>query len=199
MLQEVRSMDAAAEKKRLREWAKARRGMLSPEEKRQGNAAACRRVWGLAAYQKAKTVFCYVATSGEIDVTELFRQAWKDGKRVAVPKCGKNGQMDAREITSLSSLSAGRYGILEPEEDAPVVPPEEIGLAVIPCLACDRRGYRLGYGGGYYDRYLPKITGVSAVLCWESLLLDEVPKESFDCRVDWVITERKTAGTRKRS
>ncbi len=82
-------MDAAAEKKRLREWAKARRGMLSPEEKRQGNAAACRRVWGLAAYQKAKTVFCYVATGGEIDVTELFRQAWKDGKRVAVPKCGK--------------------------------------------------------------------------------------------------------------
>lgn len=192
-------MDAAAEKKRLREWAKARRGMLSPEEKRQGDAAVCQKVLELAAYRKAETIFCYVAMGGEIDVTELFRQAWKAGKRVAVPKCGKSGQMDAREITSLSSLSAGWYGILEPEEGAPVVPPEEIGLAVVPCLACDRHGYRLGYGGGYYDRYLPKIGGVSAVLCRESLLLDEMPKEPFDCRMDWVITERQTADTRKRS
>ena len=183
-------MDAAAEKKRLREWAKARRGMLSPEEKRQGNAAACRRVWGLAAYQKAKTVFCYVATGGEIDVTELFRQAWKDGKRVAVPKCGKNGQMDAREITSLSSLSAGRYGILEPEEDAPVVPPEEIGLAVIPCLACDRRGYRLGYGGGYYDRYLPKTKCPAVMLCRRHLLREDIPVEDHDVKMDYLVTEK---------
>ncbi len=191
-------MDAAAEKKRLREWAKARRGMLSSEEKRREDAAVCQRVLELAAYRKAKTVFCYIAIGGEIDVTKLIFQAWKDGKRIAVPKCGKYGQMDAREITSLSSLSAGRYGILEPKEGAPVVLPEEIGLAVVPCLACDKRGYRLGYGGGYYDRYLPKIGGASAVLCRERLLMDEVPVEPFDCRMDWVITESQTADTRKR-
>lgn len=190
-------MDNKAEKKRLREWAKVRRGMLPPEKRKQEDAAVCRRVLELPAYRNAKTVFCYAAMEGEIRTEEILLRAWEDGKRVAVPKCRRDGLMDACEITSLASLSVGRFGILEPKEGAPVVPPEEIGLAVVPCLACDRRGYRLGYGGGYYDRYLAKADCTAVVLCRESLLLEKIPAEPFDCRADWVITRSETADTRR--
>lgn len=180
------------EKKRCRRWAKERLKGLRPEEKSAGDAAICKRVLGLEAYKKAEVLFCFVGTAEEIDTSMILEQAWSEGKRVAVPKCRAKGVMDAYEVSSFAELSAGSYGILEPREGAKMISPEEIDFAILPCLACDRKGYRLGHGGGYYDRYLEGTEFETAVVCRERLLLEQTPVGQFDRRADWVITERES-------
>lgn len=165
---------------------------LRPEEKSAADTAICKRVLELEAYKEAKVFFCFVGTAEEIDTSMILQQAWSEGKRVAVPKCKAKGIMDAYEVSSFAELSAGSYGILEPREDAEMILPEEIDFAVLPCLACDRKGCRLGHGGGYYDRYLEGTEFETAVVCRERLLLEQTPIEWFDRRADWVITERES-------
>lgn len=176
-------------KKQWRQWAKAQQKGLQQKERTEAGLAICKRIKELRIYQEAETVFCFVGTEQEIDTKPLLEQAWRDGKRVAVPKCKEKGCMDAYQINSLSELAAGKYGILEPKAGCTLIPPEEIDFAVLPCVACDRAGYRLGHGGGYYDRYLAKTKCKTAVVCMERLLLEKTPTEYFDSRADWVITE----------
>lgn len=114
------------------------------------------------------------------------------GKRLGVPKCTGKGIMDAYEIQNLEQLKIGSYGILEPGEECDIIlDPTEIQFAIIPCISCNRKGERLGHGGGYYDRYLEKMPEdcEKAILCRESLMCDEVPTEEHDERMDLVISE----------
>lgn len=149
------------------------------------------RVLALPEWQKAACVFIYVSVRTEPDTRALIDAALKAGKRVAVPLCGAPGEMDAREITSVDELLPRAYGLLEPSEDAPVVSPEEFDLAVIPCVAADERGYRLGHGGGYYDRYLPMMRCPRVCLCRGRELMLEVPIEPTDVPMDMIITENR--------
>ena len=96
--------------------------------------------------------------------------------------------MEARGIASLDRATR-RLRLLEPAEDAPLVPPEEIDLILVPCLAADRNGHRLGYGGGYYDRFLENAAKPSICLCRRRALLDGVPHAKHDAAVDAVATE----------
>ena len=106
-------------------------------------------------------------------------------------KCMEKGIMNVYEIHSLQELHPGAYGILEPKEDPErLIQPGAIDFALIPCISCDRSGRRLGHGGGYYDRYLEKTHCVKAVLCREELLVDEIPVEEHDLRMDLVISEK---------
>ena len=97
--------------------------------------------------------------------------------------------MEARAVESLEALVPGAHGLLEPAEGAAIVPPEEIGLTIVPCLAADRNGHRLGYGGGYYDRFLRGAAGASMCLCRARALLEDVPREEHDAAVDMVVSE----------
>ena len=92
-------------------------------------------------------------------------------------------------IDSLEDLEDGSYGIQEPRNDAVRIQPEEIDLAVIPCCTCSQTGRRLGYGGGYYDRYLGRVAGVKAVICRDRIMRDDIPVEEHDQAVDMVISE----------
>ena len=93
------------------------------------------------------------------------------------------------EIHSMDDLAPGKYGILEPVDTCEKISPKEIDLALIPCLSCGRDGHRLGYGGGYYDRYLNQVKGTLAVLCRRALMCDEIPTEDHDKNMDFVICE----------
>ena len=94
-------------------------------------------------------------------------------------------------VSTEKELYPGAYGILEPKEDPErLIQPEAIDFAFIPCISCDRSGRRLGHGGGYYDRYLEKTHCVKAALCREELLVDEIPVEEHDLRMDFVISEK---------
>lgn len=140
-------------------------------------------------WETAETLFCYVGAGWEIKTEELLRAALCSGRRVAVPLCLADGVMEAHEIRSLDELSPGAYGIPEPPRASPVLAAEIFDLVVVPAVAFDRAGYRLGRGGGYYDRYLENLRGVRVGLCYEQFLLPSVPREAHDVRMDRILTE----------
>ena len=90
-------------------------------------------------------------------------------------------------IHSFEDLESGKYGILEPKQYCKLVYPEEIDVAIIPCLSCNAEGYRIGYGGGFYDRYLRNQQFLKIAICYEELILDEIPTDSYDEKVDIII------------
>ncbi len=184
-------MDAKEEKKILRKKMKEKALGLGGEYCRYADQAIFRQVTSLPEYIESHVVFCYVGTEGEIDTRPLLLDAIKRGKQVCVPLCTGRGIMEARQIENLDSLRPGKFGILEPGREAPLVEPGQIELALIPCLSCTAQGKRLGYGGGYYDRYLGRMLGRRAVLCRERMMEEWIPEEPHDVGMDLVITERR--------
>ncbi len=146
-------------------------------------------IYGWSLYQAAGTVFCYAGTDREIDTRELLSSALIAGKRVVLPVCTGPGVMEARAIGSMEDLVPGKYGILAPKPGCALVAPEAIDLAFIPCASGNAKGERLGYGGGFYDRYLPRMRCPTALLCRQELMLEEIPMESHDVRIEYLITE----------
>lgn len=179
-------------KQELRKLMRLQVSGLSQEYCIQADRVICQTVTGLDEYHEARTVFIFVGTKEEINTRPIITDALKQGKRVAVPKCISKGVMEACLIDSLDNLEAGSYGIQEPGNDAVRVQPEEIDLAVIPCCTCSHTGKRLGYGGGYYDRYLGRVAGMKAVICRERIMRDDIPVEEHDQAVDMVISEGGT-------
>jgi len=176
------------EKKALRERLRAMRRGLSQEEQRRASETACGRITALPAYERARCVMAYIACRGEMDLAPVIRDILSSGRTLALPRCEAPGVMTARRIASLSQLVPGAYGLMEPDADCAVVPPEEIGLILVPGVAFDRACYRLGQGGGYYDRFLTKTNAVRAGVCHGMALMDCVPREAHDMRMDAVIT-----------
>lgn len=184
-----------ADKKTLRAQLLALRAKLPAAHKAKLDRAVTARVLQSAAYQAAETLFLYVATAQEIDTRDILLDALACGKTVCVPLCGARGEMTARRISAWNELRPGAYGILEPVQTAQIIAPEQITFAVVPALACDPAGHRIGYGGGYYDRYLPRTHAVCAALCTEARLLDDLPYEPHDFCCQLVITERRVLRT----
>ena len=118
------------------------------------------------------------------DTTAILQQALVSGKRLCVPRClpGNDGRMELVEITSLNDLQPGRYGILEPCGGRTIAALEPGALALIPCLAVDKQGVRLGRGAGYYDRFLTRFgqTGPKLLLCPEALVFPALPTDEWD-------------------
>ncbi len=177
-------------KQALRADVAARVKNLSPIYCREADEAICRRVIQTEVYEKAQTVFCYVGTEREIDTMRLIHFMMRDGKTVALPLCVGKGVMEARRIAGVGDLVTGRYGILEPRLACPVVQPEELDLIIVPCCTGSPSGERLGYGGGYYDRYLPKAECPTMLLCRHQLEQDEIPMQPHDVLMDYFVTER---------
>ena len=126
---------------------------------------------------------------GVLRATREIENALASGKRLCVPLCVDKGIMELREITSLSQLLPGSYGILEPPADAPLVSVDDVDLSIVPCLTCDHGGRRLGHGGGYYDRFLAAYRSATVMICRERLIREEIPVEPHDMPIPWVITE----------
>lgn len=179
-------------KRRLRQEIKERLKTLSEEECQKADREIGERLFGLEAWREAKVVFCYVSTGREVDTSAIIARALEEGKRVGVPLCTAPGVMEVRQIEGMESLIPGFYGIPEPKRDCPLIEPEEIHLAVVPGLSFTADGFRLGYGGGYYDRYLPRVGGLKLALCREKCLSSHLPTESHDMPMDGVLTENST-------
>ncbi|NCC07447.1 MAG: 5-formyltetrahydrofolate cyclo-ligase [Clostridia bacterium] len=143
----------------------------------------------LDAFKRAQKVFCFVGTENEIDTRAFLQAVLAENKTLCVPFCESFGVMHAKKITDLSELECGKYGIYSANKSAETIAASEIDFAVIPCLAASRNGDRLGYGGGFYDRYIPKMTAADCLcVCRERLLSDEIISESHDIRVK-ILTE----------
>ncbi len=180
-----------AEKDALRKSVLLYRKALPPQEKAALDAAIAARVLRSGAYLTAKTVFCYVSLPHEIDTRPILEDAWRRGKRVAVPRCRANGQMAFYAVDSFGDLSPGMLGISEPKEDRPLCLPQQSDLCIVPCLAASESGDRLGYGGGYYDRYLSGCSVRTVGLCYASCVTRAMPTEPFDVPLQMIVTEKE--------
>ena len=140
-----------------------------------------------ADWQEAGTLLLYYPLADEVDVRPLIQEAFQSGKQVLLPVC-KGEELELHLYEGEDSLTRGAYGIMEPT--GPVFREEnydKIQLAIVPGMAFDRVGHRLGRGKGYYDRFLPKLKSAKTVgICWAFQLLDEVPSEAHDIKVQEV-------------
>lgn len=144
-------------------------------------------------FEEAETVLLYYSSGSEISTNEIFRVCLEKGKKVAFPVClDKDGTMEFFTVRDEHDLAEGMYGIKAPAEGCPRLICDEKCLCAVPGLAFDRKGYRIGYGKGYYDRYLACFPGVSVGLCYDALLCEELPVNEYDIKVNYLITDKTT-------
>ena len=183
-----------AEKAALRRELRARLKALSPEQRRESDRALLARFLALPQVKGASTLLLYHGMGTESDTSRLLEPLWEAGKQVALPRCLPGNQMEARLVQRDTVLVPHPWGMLEPGTDCPLAGPADIDLVLVPGLAFDRSGGRLGQGGGFYDRWLAGYSGLTAALCREAVLLEQVPREGHDRSVDLVVTEHTVWG-----
>ena len=149
----------------------------------------------LEEFAAARNIMMYFSVRKEPGTLEIAETALSMGKTVAFPFCFRGGIMQARAVKSLAELSPSIMGIPAPPDTAPVIAPEELDLIIVPALAYDRSGHRIGYGGGYYDRYLRGIPAYTVGLARESLIKDKLPTELHDIAVKCIVTEDRILRT----
>lgn len=203
-----------AEKKRIRREMLAIRDALSPKEQRRASCLITERLLGHQWFYRANTLLCYVSYGSELDTRELIRETLRLGKQLYVPRVLADHRMDFYRILKPEELKPGFHGIPEPPATAPVYPgvrtadhtendqaPAQCDGAVpdsnrkqvlmlMPGVAYDPYGNRLGYGGGYYDRYLaahPEFQIYSIGIGYSCQRVDKLPVEKTDCRPYQVI------------
>ena len=187
------------EKHELRKLIRTEASMLTKEYIDAANTAVFERVITLPEFIAAGTLFSYVSRECEPDTHRIIRYALARGKRVYVPRITGEGLMTATRITALEALEPDRYGILTPAAGQ-TASPAELDFSLIPCLSAAPDGYRLGHGGGYYDRFFAPAARTEtnhyagavmngAVLCFERLLSAELPAFAHDVRFCIVVTE----------
>lgn len=139
------------------------------------------------AFLRAETVFCYVSAHGEVETLHLIKELLKE-KTVVVPYCtDSEGNMICSQIKSVNDLTEGRFGIPEPENPE-CFPKEKIDFSIVPGIAFDKEGYRLGYGKGYYDRFLCGLKTFKLGVCGKDFLLDKLPHNEYDIKMDSILT-----------
>ncbi|HIZ56076.1 MAG TPA: 5-formyltetrahydrofolate cyclo-ligase [Firmicutes bacterium] len=178
-------------KRELRDASKAFRRALPPEVKQEKDRQIFERLCSLQCYQQARTLLCFVSLPIEVDTYRIIRHAFEQGKQVAVPKCLKKNQMKFYLIHSFDDLEAGTFSVLEPKLDqCEELTDETNSLCIVPGLCFDLNGYRLGYGGGYYDRFLDRYPGITLGICYNACIKGALPHGRYDRTVDGVVTEK---------
>lgn len=183
------------QKIKMREIYQAKRQALAPEEKARRDKKICNAFLNLISYRYAKIILLYHPLFGEVDVRPIIIRALADGKAVALPRCNleKRGMMDYHFIQSLDDLEEGAHGIMEPRTNLAKFDPDSASTGVlmaVPAFAYDKKGYRLGYGRGYYDRYLEHREFTTAGLIYSDFMEPTLPKNRFDLPVHFIITEK---------
>lgn len=143
-------------------------------------------------YRNASVIFTYVGINDEVATIPIIMDALSSGKKVCAPITRGAGIMDAAYITSIDQLNKNPRGLLEPNEHCEIVNPKDIKFVIVPCLSCDPFGNRIGYGGGYYDRYLKKMDMKTACIisaCRARLLSMHLPHGNNDIKMNYYLTE----------
>jgi len=189
--------DSDMDKPSLRAAAMLRRDTLGDRGRR--SAAICASVVAFPSYIAARAIHCYLPMRSEVDTRPLIADALARGKRVAVPVVvPKAAELAHAWLASLAAdaLAPGTFGTFNPRDLRPAAP-GDWDLAIVPLLAFDRRGYRLGYGKGYYDRLLAASPITTIGVAFAAQEVERLPAEAHDIALDWVITEREVIESRR--
>ena len=181
--------DITEQKKELRTSCKALRLSIPAEEKALADTAILRTVVTHSAFLDADLILCFFPVRGEVDLTPIAAVAKKRGACVAFPRC-EGKEMHFHLVNDLGELTLDRFGIPAPSADAPIARCTQKTLCLLPGLAAGRDGTRLGYGGGFYDRFLATFKGVTLFPVYERLLFPTLPTESTDKTVTYLVTEK---------
>lgn len=175
-------------KNKLRNEFKTKRAEL--ELKNEKSLKICNILLNSDTYKNAKIILCYSSLNGEVDTDTIINKVLEDKKILTLPRCvDKNGSMNFYIVNSLNDLSTGMFGIKEPDCNCKLLDVFDNSICLVPALSFDKKGYRLGYGKGYYDRFLENYNGISVGLCYNDLISEELPINEYDKNTDVVITE----------
>ena len=161
---------------------------IRPEERAAASNAVCQRIINMDAWRQARVVLSYAALADEICLQGLFESA----KRFAYPRFHVDRGYAAAVVTDLDELLPGKFGILEPLLNAPEVSPGEVDLVLVPGVAFDSAGNRLGRGRGFYDRWLESLGGLKVGVGFDHQLIEKVPTEPHDMQLDAVAVPSRT-------
>ncbi len=174
-------------KNELRDMVRKKKRAMTKEEIAEKSEKLVSALLDTDLYRNAKTIYGYLPYNQEIRTAPLLEQALKDGKRIAVPKCYDRGVMLFIYLDDLTQVAKGYSNILEPIYDEPVAD-DETALVLMPGMVFDYEGHRIGYGGGFYDRFLEKEPNHPTVaLAYDFQMVDHLETEEFDIPVDRVI------------
>jgi len=185
----IRSMPNAVQdaKHQLRAQSRQVRKALGEEFQRQASVAICCHIESWPLFRASETVLTYMPMRGEVDLRPLLER--HTCKRWLLPRILPEGRMTFHPYDP-ERLIRHPYGMLEPDPDLPIIPVEHIQLALVPGLAFDRQGRRLGYGGGFFDRFLAGfVHGVSLGVTYHALLFDQLPHHQHDIPVQYLVME----------
>jgi len=176
----------------LKRSLRSERVQMSERVVREKSLRIYHRLIDMPAYQLARCIACYVSIKNEVDTKTVIQKAIDSGKQVGVPVTREDGDMDFQAIAGLSDLRPVHYGLREPVPDSKkVLLPHTIDLILVPGIAFDRSGHRIGSGGGYYDRFLARTEVVRIGLSYGFQIIDRVPAEPHDEKMDLIITENE--------
>ena len=188
-------LSQAEEKVSLRKRLAEKRKSLSDAEKTERSERLCKNLCSLDEFRKADVVMSFWPLPNETDVRLLNTEALRLGKTLVLPRCVKGTrEMNFYVVNSFDDLEKGYFSIYEPKAECPLFVPSDSlrTVCIVPAMAYDKEGYRIGYGGGFYDTYLSryKIYTVGAV--YHDFIVEKLPRDEYDSKVDTVVTDEGT-------
>ena len=171
----------------------ALRSSIPEKTRKEKSEAVCNTILSLPSFSKCDVIFLYAPIKSEVNIYPLFNEAIKRGIRVAFPiSIKESSTLDFRFVNEDAELILGTYSIREPRADLPKAIFTERSLCIVPALSFDKSGNRLGYGKGFYDRFLSSFNGISIGVTFSELKSDALPTDKFDIPVDIIITDKES-------
>ena len=190
-------MSMKEEKAALRQKIWGELAEMTDAERAASDEAMFERFLALPEVENARVFFAFWGMPDrEPNTALLIEKLLERGKVVGLPLMRPGRQMEVRRYDPAIPMVKAAFGIEEPSVDCPLIPKSEIDFVLTPAVAYDQRGYRTGFGGGYYDRWLEHFTGKTVGLCRDKVLRTEVPAEAHDAKVDAVVTENRVIRTK---
>jgi 5-formyltetrahydrofolate cyclo-ligase len=161
---------------------------MTPVEYSSYNSAIAQKFFEIPIVKNSNRVMMYYSIHHEVETTLLIKMLFTMGKSVALPACTLDKSLRALVIQDLDDLVPGIFGLSEPKDTAPEIKSQELDLIIVPGLAFDKRGFRLGHGGGYYDRFLAKTFALKLGLAYDFQVVEELPVDHHDIPLDALLT-----------
>ncbi|WMJ23435.1 5-formyltetrahydrofolate cyclo-ligase [Paludicola sp. MB14-C6] len=179
-------------KNELRSKYRKLREDMSAEQKQCYDQQIFNRLINTDHYKDAKTIITFVSTNLEVDTIQLINKAIEDHKRVAVPKCTNLiGNMEFYIINSLDDLEKSTFSLMEPNiKKSEKLMDYKDSICILPGFAFDREGYRIGFGKGYYDRFLNNYDGKKIAVCYNNCIANKLPRGRFDVAANFIVTPK---------
>lgn len=185
-------------KREIRRKMLALRRALSDDEAVKKAESLTSWILTLPEYKKAKRIMAFLAMKGESNLDGLIARALSDGKEVYVPVCLPERQMEAGRLLDMDHFVRGPLGLRDLPKGYDTVSPEKLDLVLVPGVACDREGNRLGMGAGYYDRYLVHVPFEKRIAAlWNFQVAEAIPSEPFDERMAKIVTDKGIIVTKR--